>query len=257
MKKLTILLAGLFLLSGCVQVSDLPSIVENTLQQQSSKEMPAGTNMTKKYYSYYLPKDMGRLTSTMLGEVFLKDNLQIVMNFDPSAIIIRKYYPTDEQQAQINVEPVADESEEAKTARVDAENAKLQTVVLDETLSTEAKKIYKGSYRDSFGHVQSYEMQLLNNGDNYLMYFDFTVVKFYSIVPLASVESVANAVLMIAKSIDYDEDYVLSNFSMKKTGEARKQTIESLQQNLSTNGSFVDLIENNESENVPNPDGRH
>ena len=48
--------------------------------------------MNKPLYSYYLPRDIGRVLSNDLSSVLKKDGTQFIMNFNPNAVVIHDYY---------------------------------------------------------------------------------------------------------------------------------------------------------------------
>ena len=92
MKKVVLLMLSLFLLGGCASEADLSNQVLTLLQEKSMLEPFNDTNMSKKYFSYYLPRDVGRGTGNSLSGVYLKDGYKFVMNLDASQIIIDEYY---------------------------------------------------------------------------------------------------------------------------------------------------------------------
>ena len=84
MKKVVLLMLSLFLLGGCASEADQPNQVLTLLQEKSMLEPFNDTNMSKKYFSYYLPRDVGRGTGNSLGRMllYLKDGYKFVMKLE-------------------------------------------------------------------------------------------------------------------------------------------------------------------------------
>ena len=84
MKKWTLLLCAL-LLSGCkVDHVKIQDGITNELIEMTENEPIYYTTMEKPLYSYYLPKDIGRISSNELSSLFVKDGVKFIMNFNPN-----------------------------------------------------------------------------------------------------------------------------------------------------------------------------
>lgn len=73
MKKVVLLMLSLILLGGCASEADLSNEVMVLLQEKSTLVPFKDTNMSKMYYSYYLPRDVGRGKGNSLSGVYIKD----------------------------------------------------------------------------------------------------------------------------------------------------------------------------------------
>ena len=73
MKKVLLFMLSLLLLSGCAEEVELPNQILTLLQEKSTLEPFSDINMTKKYFSYYLPRDVGRSKGNSLSGVYIKD----------------------------------------------------------------------------------------------------------------------------------------------------------------------------------------
>ena len=95
MKKVACLMLTL-LLCGCqVNETDLKNELTSELNELSDQDPVAYTTMNKPLYSYYLPKDVGRIQSNPLSSLFMKDGVKFIMNFNPNEVVIHDYYQMD------------------------------------------------------------------------------------------------------------------------------------------------------------------
>ena len=95
MKKLALLLC-LLLLSGCkADHVKIQQDITDELIEMSQHEPIYYTTMEKPLYSYYLPKDVGRISSNELSSLFIKDDVKFIMNFNPNKVVIHDYYNKD------------------------------------------------------------------------------------------------------------------------------------------------------------------
>ena len=84
------------LLCGCqVNETDLKNELTSELNELSDQDPVAYTTMNKPLYSYYLPKDVGRIQSNPLSSLFMKDGVKFIMNFNPNEVVIHDYYQMD------------------------------------------------------------------------------------------------------------------------------------------------------------------
>ncbi|MCI8272213.1 MAG: hypothetical protein HFG16_07890 [Erysipelotrichaceae bacterium] len=258
MKKISAI-AICLLLAGCARLweSDLPQTVQTFLENQSTSFEALGANHSKNYYKYYLPLDMGTRESTQLGEVLIKGESLILMNFDPSSIIMYTYYGSDAEQSE-KEEKERQQAREDGSVKNDDENAAgtvndvntaATTSLQDDDLSIVKMQnngdiiVYKGAYRTHAQAYYPYTLSIARYNGQYLIYLDGSIVEFYTLTPLANVMSDLKSMFLIMKSITFDTDEVLHDFSMKNATTSRQQSIDSLQQNLPSVGSIPDLLE--------------
>lgn len=267
MRKFIAIAICAFMLCGCAKSteSDLPQNINTFLTTQSSMEVSIGANRSKDFYKYYLPFDIGVRDSTELGEVFIKNESMILMNFDPSAIVIYNYYDGKEEviekqeekrqaredgTAVIEGETTPEQTQEDEDTKTSATTAfsdeDLDVVTMDVNTDT---VIYQGTYQSNQGSYYPYKLNMMHIGDNYLLYLDGSVAEFYCTSPFADVQSNLKSMFLILKSITYDTDYILENFSMKKATSSKQQSIDTLQQNLPSAGSIPELLEQMEQLN--------
>ena len=102
MKKLIfVLLAMMLLLSGCVEQGEayselsLHSLINDALEA----EVPDAiyNNATKEYYSYYLPRGVGREDRDELSNLFNIYGNKAILNIDVASIIAEAYYEGEDE----------------------------------------------------------------------------------------------------------------------------------------------------------------
>ncbi len=243
MKKKVPALACALLLCGCVNQAEVPKRVLSQLERQNKEQQEIGYNHTKELYTYYLPQGMGRKESTRLSEVFTKDGYKIVMNFDPGAIVIRKYY-TETDTTETKSDTITSPSESKEIV-----NEKLTPKMKEE----DNKIIYNGYYYSASKHMFPYTMKLIMNDGMALVYLDASIVELYAYVPIASIPTFAKSMMTIATSLSYDETTILKEFSLKSLQETKKQNLDYLEQHMPSSGSLEELLNPNE-QNPPTGD---
>lgn len=226
MKKLAAAILTLLLLGGCaISEEDLPNEILAQLENLQNQKLAAGNNMKKPFYSYYLPSGVGRRDSSELSEVFIKDGYRVIMNFDPSAIVINAFYKSEEEKSDTTT--TASGKQEFQTPKLTKEENKL---------------IYTGNYLTNTYQVYPYTLQVVQSKDSYLLYLDGEIVKMYTFVPRGEVESMLKMMMRTMSSLSYDEKYVLQKFSMKSLEETKKKSLDYLEQNLPSTGNLSEIL---------------
>ena len=216
MKKVVLLMLSLFLLGGCASEADLSNQVLTLLQEKSMLEPFNDTNMSKKYFSYYLPRDVGRGTGNSLSGVYLKDGYKFVMNLDASQIIIDEYY------TEAPAEPVSEVQMETSPAGM----------------------VYQGSYINTAEETKNYTLRLAKLTDGYY-YVDLAASerRFYSIVPYAEIKSLLNCMLTIMQSVKVERQLILNDFSLKSATAQQQQNLDYLNEEVPVDDYIKDLVE--------------
>lgn len=181
MKKLLLALLTLGLLTGCTStISDktISEEVKNEVEDLNKIAKEIKPNMSKRYYQYYLPTNVGRVVSSNLGEVFKVNNINFTMNLD-SNYIINNYY-----------------SQSANTSRKSDE------------------PLVSGEYISAKGTKYPYKLYVeeVSEDDRYL-YLDCTIVNFETITNSVYVDDLTKAMFKIAMSMDIDMKDILADFS--------------------------------------------
>lgn len=186
MKRLICCMLLIFTLSGCVK-TDINKEVQSVLKKEEKVKAISYITNQKKYYSYYLPPEVGRMKSTQISEMFKKNNISFVMNLDVSSIVIDEYYTENETEEKIRK---TEKNDKVKTFYGTVKNSKKET--LDYSVKIEKMK---------------------NN--EYYVILDTEYVDFYAIVPKTEIKNILKAEFKILKSVRIQKDLVLKDFTLK------------------------------------------
>lgn len=235
MKKVFAAVLCILVLCGCESPeADLKQRIYDELGSMNKELQSPGSNRMKSYYSYYLPQGIKQRDANSLSEVFVKDGYRLIMNFDPSAVVIKNYYTQTDQETDADTSASADQKQAAELFALHMEEQ-------------ENKTLYTSSYRNANREVFPYTLQLIKSEGAYLVYLDGSLVKLYTYLPAAAVPSTLKSMFLLMTSISYDKNKVLEDFSLKSLTAAKKQNLDYLQSHLPSSGSLEELLN-------PNPD---
>lgn len=217
MKKLACLLM-VCLLFGCQTNSNqIKSNISKEITTMAKSAPFDYTTMNKPLYSYYLPKDIGRIDSNDLSSLLVKDGVKIIMNFNPNSVVIKDYYQKNEN-----------------------------TFYVENEINVNYNFYYQstGTYLGKDYKYYNYSVRIMKLDDtDYLLYLDMGYVNFTSIVKEVQLSSFIHSCFVIAKSIDYDSKEVVTYYSLQSTSDSIKQDLEEFNEQLPNDGSLSDLID--------------
>lgn len=235
MKKLFVMLISAFLLCGCVDTKTIADDIQDTLLKVNKMERIPGSNMNKYYYNYYLPAQVKRIESNEMSEVFQSDGYDIIMNFDTSAIIINNYYNETSK--------TSDATGSASPALTQKE---LQNV--EKKIGKDKTMVFSGRYENSVYQDYPYTLTIAQGtSEDYVMHLDGTVVDFYSVIPAAKVNSTIKIMMKIAKSLRFERDLVLRDFSMRRAQQNKKQNLDYLSEKYPEEGYLIEIEDHRET----------
>lgn len=188
------------------------------------------TNNNLKYYSYYLPSDLGE-EEIASDSVNLKyGESTIIMNLNIADIINSSYY--------------ADK------------------VLSDDGFYNNDYLIYEnsGTYTLKDESEKSYLYKLYDYDEYYALYLKTSDNIFYGNVVKGSEKEVTRQLLIIAKSVDVDENLVIADYSSKDTIDYQKKQIDLFNYQKPSNGTLGEMLTDdatvgdgeNTNENVDN-----
>lgn len=212
MKRMIPLLLVMCVLAGCAQPSMSMQDALNTALAAKQKTDVQQYNHSKGYYSYYLPKNMGRYESTAYGNVLCYEGYRVLMSLNTPAILNQKLYP-DKMDNPIRL------SEISKAAF--------------------ANGLYTDS--DNIGHL--FEIGVYANGYDYTVCFVSDIVVFETTCPSLLVDDMGAQMLEIARSIQISEQEIIENLSNQVTEIKKREKVELFESLAPENGRIEELFE--------------
>lgn len=170
------------------------------------------TNNNLKYYSYYLPSDMGEEEIDSDSLTIKYNESEIIMNLNISDIINSKYYS--------------------------------DYLLEDDGFYNSEYLVYEnnGTYTLSDESEKQYLFKLYNYGDYYALYLKTSDMIFYGKVAYGDIKETARHLMIISKSLVVDSDLVISTFSKKDTIDYNKKQIDLFNSSMPTSGSLSDML---------------
>lgn len=208
MKKIIILLI-LLLLAGCG--NNLNTNLDN-LFNSIDNISNYSTNNRLKYYSYYLPSDMGESEVDSDSITLKYGESTIIMNLNIADIVNLKYY------SDISLS--------------------------DDGFYNEENLIYEntGTYSIKDETKKSYLYKLYDYDNYYALYLKTSDNVFYGNVVKGDEKEVTRHLLIIAKSIDLESDLIVSTYSSKDVIDYQKKQLDLFNTQKPTSGSLSEML---------------
>lgn len=211
MKKIIYLLV-LFILCGCASFNeaDATSQIDNLLNKLDVKEYIRPNNSTS-LFSYYIPSDVQEFDADVNSSYLKYNDSDIILNLNISAIINNKYYP--------------------------------ENVYKEEGFYKEENIFYKknGVLDLINGNTSSYVLKIYKD-DLYLIHFVTKEANIYASSNGIDLLNTIKKILIIASSIEIDEETIISTYSYKEVIDYEKKEIGLFDYVLPSNGYLNDLI---------------
>lgn len=251
------------LLCACTAIDNdcVDKRVVSILSDTITNSKIAPVNHSKPYYSYYLPVDMNVKDSNESGSILRKDGFNIVLNFNTSNLIINEYYTDlseEDNQKDVIFNHYTEESLKAldekgllipkdSKAKKEEQNSEIDNI--DYQIIKQEKngiESYHGYYDSAVHNALSFQLNIKCVEDDYYLHLNGTIASLTSIVPAEEVDNVVKSMMIILKSIRYDKEKILENFSLNydlKTMEEKfKENENFIYQSLPSEGYLEDLI---------------
>lgn len=212
MKKILLLLCLLFICAGCVSndIETLSSNLDNIFNNVDdiSKNYP---NNKMRYYSYYLPSDMGEEEIDSESVTIRYNDSIVVMNLNIADIINEKYYPDE--------------------------------LLKDDGFFDEQYLIYEKSGTYDVDEVKhQYVYKLYKKDDKYIFHLKTVNINFYGSSNLSDIVQLSKHLIMISKSITIEKDTILKNYYKKDVIDYSKKQIDLFDSSLPSNGKLSDML---------------
>lgn len=209
MKKIYILFVLLFL-TACSS-SNLNNDLDNLFNNIENINIYS-TNNNLKYYSYYLPSDLGEKEITSDSITLSYGESKIIMNLNISDIINSKYYS--------------------------------DSLLNDDGFFNENYLVYEksGTFTLKDETTKQYTYKLYDYDKYYVLYFKTNDIVFYGNIVKGDVKDVTRQLLIVAKSIDADEELVIADYSSKDTIDYQKKQIDLFNKQMPVEGSLSEML---------------
>ncbi|MGM9942282.1 MAG: hypothetical protein ACI32N_09890 [Bulleidia sp.] len=212
MKRMIPVLMTLCILAGCAQPSVSMQDALNDAVAQVQTQQVQDTTHSKKYYSYYLPRDMGRYESTQFGNVLGYQGYRVLMSLNTPAILNARLYP-DLKDSPITL------------AR--------------QEMSVSAQ----GMYTDLNDVEHLFEIGVYPTGYDYTVCMVSDVILFEAACPAVLVDDIAAKMIEIARSVQINENVIVETLSNQVTEIKSRQKVELFESLAPENGRIEELFE--------------
>lgn len=194
MKKYLIVFLCSLLLVGCgVSEQSVKDEITQTIKDASKYEIKEETNHHRKYFDYYLPRNIGVRANPLLeveNVEFIYDNTSFYMSLDVAEVIIYEYY------------------DQLLKYKMNQYNDIMQ--VGDSFINRTGEMV---DYNYS---MRKYKIMVNRIDSNeYFVYVSFGDVYFVALCPLSEVNPLVYNMLIIGRSVRVDSDLVLLDYSNK------------------------------------------
>lgn len=212
------ILAGM-LLSGCTVYHKVN--LQNLLDQkitQVEKEPVTSADHHKKFYSYYISPEIGRMEGDSTGNIFNYEGTSFLMNLNVSSVMNRKYYNGIENNTDI--------------------------------LNDSSRKAYvSGNYQDTNGDVHDFSLAVYDLGNrNYLTAMRTDTVDFCAVSDALKAVDLGGEMLKIARTVLVNSDAVTTAYSRKETVTFTGEKIRLFDSIAPENGRVEELFEDSDTE---------
>ncbi|MBR2802261.1 MAG: hypothetical protein IKE21_06685 [Erysipelotrichaceae bacterium] len=212
MKK-TFFVVLFLLLSACtVSSSSLEERLDARIlafQQDSVVHRP---NIRSRYYSYYLPSDMQRLSTDGTGILLQYADITILMNINIADVINQEQY--------------------------------VSSFLLEDGFYAESDRIYqkRGVYADAEENIVPFLIEAYTHEKEILLVVYTSQFHYYAYCYPEEAETALRHILLIAKSALCESENVIADFSDKITIDYEKKQVDLFETIIPKNGNLSDMI---------------
>lgn len=206
-------------LSGCTVYHEVT--LQNLLNQkitQVEKETVNSADHHKKFYSYFISPEIGRMEGDSTGNIFNYQGTEFLMNLNVSSVINEKYYNGIENNQDL--------------------------------LNRSSRRAYaSGTYQDTNGDVHDFSVAVYDLGrQNYLTAMRTDTVDFCAVSDALKSVDLAGEMLRIARSVLVNSDAVTTAYSRKETVTFTGEKIQLFDSIAPESGRVEELFEDNDAE---------
>ena len=211
MIKKIILLLLCMILCGCMETEDLEDKLPDAFASEKD-ELSIHRNNYTDYIDYYLPSDMQEYDCNEISHVFVFNRSKIIMDVNISGIINAKYYS--------------------------------DIVVNDEGFFDPDKLFFsrESSFRKNDETEHLYLCKIYSYEESYLLYFVCEDAIFYAYTNREDLLPLSSRILLIAKSLNVDNDDIIADFSFKDVIDYQKKQVNLFETIMPVNGNINEFL---------------
>lgn len=206
------------MLSGCTVYHEIN--IQSLLNQRirsAEKTLVFQADNNKKFYSYYISPEIGRLEGDSTGNIFDYQGTSFLMNLNISSVINQKYYNGI--------------SDDPDILRGSLRKADLQ-----------------GKYQDLNGNVHKFAVSVYDIGNqNYLTAMRTDTVDFCAVSDALKAADIAGEMLKIARTVNVHADAVATAYSRKETVTFTGEKIQLFDSVAPESGRVEELFDDNDT----------
>ncbi|MEE3486990.1 MAG: hypothetical protein VZT48_02665 [Bulleidia sp.] len=208
-------LCAVLLCAGCSTVKrDMQTDLNQRIAEVSSEAAHVPV-YAKGGYSYYVQPSIGRIESTRMSNVFMKDGTKFVMNLNVPQIINDQYYQSMSAADTVNV----------------------NAVIAAET---------EGTYIDHDDQEHAFSLKIYQLDENFYTWLETDTVELFSVSGQLKSLQLAEEFLRIARTVHVNDDAVAAEYSKKTTISYTRKKLQLFQNIAPESGSVQELFENNQ-----------
>ncbi|MEE8807295.1 MAG: hypothetical protein SOI44_02620 [Lactimicrobium sp.] len=200
------------LMGGCSKEKSYQNLLNERIADALAVPLTSTDPCIKYYYSYQLPRSVGRLQADDLSVLFDYEGTRFSMSLDTSGILQDLYYQQD-------------------TKSDDDPLASLTPVLKDDGVCANATS---GEY--------SYAIRIYQVDSRYLTRVSVGHMVFTSISSLPAAINVSNAMLRIGRSVSVSESHVIDDFANRSDTVYQKSRTALFENLAPVNGTVADLL---------------
>ena len=227
MKRMIIALLSMLILCGCTQYDsiDLQGRLQEQIDAAQSWQVSEATN-SKPFYSYYLPRDIGRFESTASGNLFCIDGVRVAMSLNTAAIINTKLYPS-------KIEKTVELTGKTRVAYMESE------------------------YTDINGDAHAFQTAIFDLGNTYAVGFVSDTVLLQATCTAIQAGVIAGRMLQIARSVTVNTDQIVTYYSNQVPEITNQEKVELFDTQAPENGRIEELFEDHTRiDSIPSVDNQ-
>lgn len=221
--KNIIVIIVVFSLVGCQPSSSLDDVIYTTIEKANNTEVSTTTNLQKDFYSLYYGREIGKVDSDLISNIFSYNDVKYILVVNVNNIIKDRYY---HEASTVNITSTVNEYENVH--------------------------VFNGQFVDYGNEITDYIIELaeLENDTVYLK-FSTRYLSLASIIEKNMISSVLEKMFVMAKTTRIHYDKIIEYFANVETLQEQYAYTESIfEKNFPEEGYLGDLIKKDDEDYI-------